>query len=134
MTDGDFAIERSHGSSDGSGSISLDDDVVGLFLFEDGVEALDDLGTEGVQGLAGGHRCQIVVRLEIKEVKERREQVRVLAGVHKDSVTTLAADLVDEGGHFDHFWPGAEAEKNAGGCDCGGWKLNNHNINKPQPA
>ena len=115
MADGDFAIEGGHGAGEGSGGVALDDDVVGFFLFEDGVEPLDDFGAEGVQGLAGGHGGQIVVGLDVEELEEGGEEVGVLARIDDDGMAVLASDCMDEGGHFDHFWAGAKAEENAGG-------------------
>lgn len=132
MADGDFAIEGGHGAGEGGGGVALDDDVVGFFLFEDGVEAFDDFGAEGVQGLAGGHGGQIVVGLDVEELEEGREEVGVLAGVDDDGMAALAPDLMDEGGHFDHFGAGTEAEEDTRGSG-GGWKLNNHNHNKTHP-
>jgi hypothetical protein len=129
MADRDFAVEGGHGAGEGGGGIALDNDVVGFFLFEDRVEAFDDFGAEGVEGLAWGHRGQIVVGLDVEELEEGGEEVGVLAGVDDDGVAALASDLMDEGSHFDHFGPGSEAEEDARGGG-GGRKLNNHNNNK----
>lgn len=70
MADGDFAIEGGHGSGEGGSGVALDDDIVGFFLFDDGVEALDDLGTKGVEGLAWGHGGQVVVGVKVEEIEQ----------------------------------------------------------------
>lgn len=103
MTDGDVAIEGSESAHEGGGGVALNEDEVGRFLGEDGVETLLKSGTELVERLPSVHHLKVVIGANLEEFEQRREEVRVLARIDEGDAGTVVAKPLNDRAHLDQF-------------------------------
>jgi hypothetical protein len=131
VADGDVAVEGGEGGGEGGGSVALDEEEVGSFEFENGVEGRNDACGEGGKGLAGTHDVEVVVGDHAEDGEDAVEHLAVLGG---DADAGLEAGVVLHGEHertkFNSFGTGTEDEEDfhgalgrrtaRGGFTCGG--------------
>lgn len=80
VADGDAAVEGGERGGEGGCGVALDDEEIGVGRSEDGVEAVDDTGGKGGEGLVGGHDAEVEVRLDGEGGEGVVEEAAVLAG------------------------------------------------------
>ena len=109
MTDGDLHIEAGERGNEGSGSIAVDENNVGLHFFEDFADAFEDVDSNIKKGLLILHNGKVVIGRHVKGAEHLIEHLAMLAGDAEGNVEfgTLL-QFKNEGTHFDRFRTGAE--------------------------
>ncbi len=87
----------------------MDQDDVGLDLFQNAAQALQDGDGDVGQVLAGLHDFEIVVGHQAEQLQHLIQHLAMLAGhADLDIETRVLLQGADDGGHLDGFGSGAE--------------------------
>ena len=109
MTHGNLRVEGGERRGKRGGGIAVDEDAVGPLFREDFLKPPEHAPRDVVEGLPLRHDIQVIVRFQMEEIHHLIEHLPVLRG-HADFRLDLgmAAQLLNDGRHFDRFGTGPE--------------------------
>ena len=116
VRDRDARVERGERAREGGGRVALDDDEVGVRVFEDRLQALEHGRRDVREVLAGAHEVEVVVGSKPEEAERLVEQPAVLGGGGEDrKEAAVGAKRLHDWGKLDRLRAGAEGQKDAQG-------------------
>lgn len=112
MPHGDLQVEARERRRETGRGVAVDQDHVGFFVLEDGLELEQHVARHVEQRLARLHDRQVVVGIYVKDAQHLVKHLAVLARHGHDGLELILArpQLVDERAHLDGLRAGAEDE------------------------
>lgn len=111
MANRHLQIEAGQCSSKGCAGVTMDQNHIGLLLFQYRLDACEDAAGDIKQGLPLLHDGQIVIRLHMKGFQHLVEHLTVLAGdANQRPQVFPGLEFVNQGAHFNSFGTGSEYE------------------------